>query len=227
MSNKAAPHSGHRARMKARVLQGEAAALQDHQLLEMLLYYSVRRRDTNELAHRLINHFGSLKNVLSASSQELTDFGLNERSAAVIGLAQAFCLRCTEEAALSDEVPLYCTVQDYRHLILPMFRQTTQTGKVLLVLTGSGGELLYKDFLSQDILTASVEICRCVARLCVSHKAACAVLACSEGVTETLNDHHVVPLLRQSLESIGLRVLHIYAVCDNQLRPLTETQTQP
>ena len=42
-----------------------------HKVLEMLLFYSIPRIDTNEIAHRLLEHFGTLANVLDASPEEL------------------------------------------------------------------------------------------------------------------------------------------------------------
>ena len=64
-------HSGHRQRFKEQFLQTGLDGLSSHQLLEMLLYYSIPRKDTNPLAHRLIDTFGSLSGVLEAEYEEL------------------------------------------------------------------------------------------------------------------------------------------------------------
>lgn len=53
-------HDGHRQRKRERFLKQGADGLADHEVLELLLYYAIPRRDTNELAHRLIQHFGTL-----------------------------------------------------------------------------------------------------------------------------------------------------------------------
>lgn len=63
-------HGGHRSRFKRQFLSNPSAFL-DHQKLELLLFYAIPRRDTNPLAHGLINHFDSLKGVLKASPEEL------------------------------------------------------------------------------------------------------------------------------------------------------------
>lgn len=54
-------HQGHRARQRKKLLENGPRAFADHELLEMLLYYAIPRRDTNELAHRLLERFGSLQ----------------------------------------------------------------------------------------------------------------------------------------------------------------------
>lgn len=53
-------HDGHRARMKARFVRSGLDNFDDHSVLELLLFYAVPRRDVNELAHALLDHFGTL-----------------------------------------------------------------------------------------------------------------------------------------------------------------------
>ena len=65
-------HDGHRDRMRDKLIKNGEEVLHDHEILEMLLYHSVPRKDTNELAHRLIEHFGSLSGVFSASVDALS-----------------------------------------------------------------------------------------------------------------------------------------------------------
>lgn len=64
-------HKDHRARMKARFAKDGLDAFDEHQVLELLLFYCIPRRDTNEIAHNLINRFGSLSAVLDAPQKEL------------------------------------------------------------------------------------------------------------------------------------------------------------
>ena len=61
-------HDGHRQRMYEKVEKG---VLADHEWLEVLLFSALPRKNTNELAHRLIAQFGSVLNVFSASMEEL------------------------------------------------------------------------------------------------------------------------------------------------------------
>lgn len=64
-------HKNHRLRMKERILSQGISSLQEHEVLEYLLYYAVQRRDTNPLAHRIIQHCGSLSDVFHASYEDL------------------------------------------------------------------------------------------------------------------------------------------------------------
>ena len=80
-------HEGHRNRLKNRFLEEGLDDFVDHQILELLLFYAIPRRDTNELAHSLINKYGSLSGVLEADPKDLSKTpGLGENSAILLAL---------------------------------------------------------------------------------------------------------------------------------------------
>ena len=64
-------HYGHRQRLKDRFLQTGFTGFDAHGILELLLFYSIPQRDTNDLAHELVNRFGSLSGVFDASYEDL------------------------------------------------------------------------------------------------------------------------------------------------------------
>lgn len=64
-------HKGHRARMKKKFSLHNGTDFLDHEILETLLFHSIPRADTNELAHKLLNEFGSLRAVCSAAPEKL------------------------------------------------------------------------------------------------------------------------------------------------------------
>ena len=64
-------HTGHRERMKAEFLARGLEGWPDHRVLELLLFYAIPQGDVNDLAHELVEQFGSLAGVLDASVEEL------------------------------------------------------------------------------------------------------------------------------------------------------------
>jgi len=64
-------HKDHRKRMRARFDKEGFASFADHNILEYLLFFSIARGDTNPTAHKLMNEFHSLYNVLTADPEEL------------------------------------------------------------------------------------------------------------------------------------------------------------
>ena len=78
-------HSGHRQRLRARINTSDIDDMEEYQILEYLLTYSIPRKDTNELAHNLINTFGSLSNVLDADINYLLNIeGVGEKTASFL-----------------------------------------------------------------------------------------------------------------------------------------------
>lgn len=66
-----AVHDGHRKRMLSKFLEHGIDTLHSHEMLEILLYYAIPRRDTNPIGHALIENFGSLRAVFDAPYEEL------------------------------------------------------------------------------------------------------------------------------------------------------------
>lgn len=77
-------HKGHRQRMREKLLLSEKCNLPEHELLEMLLYYSIPRRNTNDLAHLLLRKYGSIKEIVNAPIEELMAFQQIGTSSAVL-----------------------------------------------------------------------------------------------------------------------------------------------
>ena len=79
-------HDGHRKRLREK-FKSSKESFKEHELLELLLAYSLPRIDTNALAHTLIKEFGSLKGVLEADAELLSSVkGIGENSACFLSL---------------------------------------------------------------------------------------------------------------------------------------------
>jgi len=94
---------GHRARLRARFLSGGPEALADYELLELLLFLGIPRRDVKPLAKQLIAEFGSLAAVLSADTAKLSDH-LGESAVAAIKVVQAAALHLGRTEVLDRPV---------------------------------------------------------------------------------------------------------------------------
>ena len=101
-------HAGHRERVRRRFFADpEMRTFSPHEILEYLLFYGVQRKDTNELAHKLIRAFGSLSAVFDASIDDLLAFPeLPERAAclikSIIPIANAYMKDGKRNAAVID-----------------------------------------------------------------------------------------------------------------------------
>ncbi|MCQ2490260.1 MAG: hypothetical protein MJ079_01550 [Ruminococcus sp.] len=99
-------HTGHRERLRQRLLTYGADALCEHELMELLLFYALPRINTNELAHDLINRFGTLNNILNASVRELTEVrGIGVPTAEFIRLIAVMCSEYETSVREYDRLP--------------------------------------------------------------------------------------------------------------------------
>ena len=86
----AVSHEGHRQRMKQRFLKSDLDSFDDLAILEFLLYFAIPRKDTNPIAHHLLDHYGSLAAVLEAPVEELRSVeGVTENAAILLTLVPA------------------------------------------------------------------------------------------------------------------------------------------
>ncbi|MBU8542993.1 MULTISPECIES: RadC family protein [Roseomonadaceae] len=87
-------HLGHRARMRSRLLTAGPDSLLDHEMLEMLLFQALPRRDTKPIARALLTRFGSFANAIAAPARELQEVeGMGEAGAAALKTVHGAALR--------------------------------------------------------------------------------------------------------------------------------------
>ncbi|TNE28080.1 MAG: JAB domain-containing protein [Alphaproteobacteria bacterium] len=79
------PHAGHRDRLRQRFLETGGDGMPDYEILELLLFTAIPRRDVKPLAKKLIDHFGGFADVLAADPKSLTAVtGVSENTAAFL-----------------------------------------------------------------------------------------------------------------------------------------------
>jgi DNA repair protein RadC len=114
----AAPeHAGHRQRLKDRFLQGGKDALAEYELLELLLFNAIPRKDTKPLAKRLLQHLGTFADVVNASDKRLREVdGVTDAVILQLRLVRAASLHLMRTAIIDkpllsswSSVLAYCT----------------------------------------------------------------------------------------------------------------------
>ena len=143
-------HAGHRQRMKERFLHEGLAHFSGHEVLEMLLYYAIPYRDTNDLGHTLENSFGSLAKVLEADYQDLIKVkGVTPHIATLITFCGQLARRYQREQ-YAFTTPLYKPDDFGKHLI-PWFSGQKDESVVLMSMDNR-----YKVLNTTRVFTGSV-----------------------------------------------------------------------
>ena len=124
-------HSGHRKRVKANVIKNGFSQLEEHKLLELMLFYSIPREDTNELAHKLINHFGSFEEVFKADIEQLKRVdGVGDNTAVMIAAMGETFSRISK--AKPPKKRVYKNTEDLKQLAVSLLQGKSKEEVVLL-----------------------------------------------------------------------------------------------
>ena len=127
-------HDGHRERLKERFSDHGLDNFNDLNALELLLFYAIPRKDTNEIAHQLLERFGSLDEVFSASMQQLQQVpGVGYHAAVLIRLVPQLAKR---GAIRSAGTPTQFTnARAIAHYLQPRLQNEKNEQLLLLCLT--------------------------------------------------------------------------------------------
>jgi DNA repair protein RadC len=125
------PASGHRARLRKRLLEGGIDALGDHEIIEFLLMGAIPRRDVKPIARTLLTRFGSLAGVLNADPRALANHpGMGETSAAAL-LIVATAARRLARQTVRDQPVLGSWQSLIDYLTIDMAHLTVERVRVL------------------------------------------------------------------------------------------------
>jgi len=165
---------GHRARMRTRLLAGPTA-LADYEVLEMLLFLGIARRDTKPQAKGLINQFGSLAEVLMAGRPALSGAGLPDRVAEAFGLV-AEAAENLARAEPAERVTLATMEALDRYLDVPL--RTRQPPGLAALLLNNRNQLLAECGLDEH---EPASITKAVLRQALEHHATAVILVRNRG----------------------------------------------
>ena len=167
-------HDGHRNRLKRRFLEEGMEQFEPHNVLELLLFYSIPRQDTNETAHRLIDTFGSLSAVFDASVEDLMKVeGVGMNTAILIKLVPAVNRRYLEDRALRGMRAV--SSEACGELLVSKFNGVT-VERVLLLCMNNQGRVLHCVSISEGTQSMVDINNRRIVEAALRHNASCVVL---------------------------------------------------
>ena len=199
-------HDGHREKMRRRFLSGGLEHFADHEALELLLFYAIPRRDTNPIAHELMNRYGSLSAVLSAPVEDLKKVdGIGESAAVLLKLAPHICHKARLADAAKQEVVLNTSARAGTYLLEYFANEKNET-IYRLCLDRKGKVLSCKRLGEGNIGSAALDIRRMMENAILSNASA-VVLAHNHPSGVALpspEDFAATDRAKAALETIGV-----------------------
>lgn len=127
-------HDGHRERLKERFADHGLENFNDLNALELLLFYAIPRKDTNEIAHALLDHFGTLDEVFSASMQQLQQVpNIGYHAAVLIRLIPQLAKRCAIRSV--GEITQFTNARRVSEYLIPRLRDEKVEQLLLMCLS--------------------------------------------------------------------------------------------
>ena len=148
-------NDGHRQRLRERMLSEGLAGFKDHELLELLLFQSVPRKDTNKLAHTLLNSFGNLYNVLNAQPEDLMLVkGVSQVTACNLTMLKEVWRRYKREE--NEKIDLSDVKQIIKFARLTVAESYSE--RLIVVYVDRGTKFLFSEEYAADADTHSVHV---------------------------------------------------------------------
>ena len=168
-------HKGHRERLKQRFLDEGLDNFTDIQVLELLLFFAIPLKDTNPIAHELLEHFGSLSRVLEANVEELKKVnGIKDHAATLLALVTHLCRYYQVNCAQQTEI--LTTLDDCGKYLVPRFFGRTHETVFLLCLDAKCKVLCCKELGEGSVNSAPISV-RKVVETALAANATTVVLA--------------------------------------------------
>lgn len=209
-------HENHRDRMRQRFESQGIEHFDPHQVLEMLLFYAIPRKNTNEIAHRLLDTFGGFAKVMDAPVEELEKVeGMGHRSALFLKLVRSSHSYYSLSAA--SETKQMRTISDCAAYLMAKLDGKRNEEVYLMCLDGKRCLINCVKLAEGDISSANVSV-RKVVNVALSNNAAVVVLAHNHPggfAIPSEEDIHVTVRLAQTLHQTGIYFLDHIIVTDN------------
>lgn len=202
-------HAGHRERLRDEFAAHGAEAFSDVRSLELLLFYAIPRKDTNELAHALLNEFGSLYNVFSASVDELCRVdGIGRSTAVLIRLIPELSQKALREKLNSGQTVIRST-DAACELIRSHFGYESAERFVLFCLDNKNRVIKSEAVSTGVVNSVSVDV-RKVAEIALSAKSAACIVAHNHPAGDcqpSPEDKAVTARLKDALAVLGIALI--------------------
>ncbi len=218
-------HKGHRERLRERFEQNGLKAFSDVEALELLLFYALPRCNTNEIAHRLIQRFGSYRAVIEADASELKLVnGVGENAARLICLVREMNARYMASERTGGRNILKSTEAAGEYL-KPLFAYCTDELAYALSINSAGGVIRCHE-LARGMSNRVEFSARQVVEIAIRDKAAYILLAhnhISDVALPSRADVAATKLIGATLRNIGVSLVDHIIVSGDEYVSMRES----
>lgn len=219
-------HEGHRQRLKERFRQEGLDNFNEKHVLELLLFYCLPRKDTNELADVLLKYFGgSIINVLDATPDELERVpGIGESVSTFFALRRAVDRYCMIKANQTPSDPLM-NASDYGRSLVPYFHDQRNETVYVLCLDAKCKKISCLFVGEGSVNSANIPLRR-IMEICLNANATSVVLAHNHPgglAIPSVDDIQTTRRLAQAMATVDIQLVDHLIFTDEDFISLVES----
>ena len=208
----------HRKRLKSRFIDSGLDALQDYEALELLLSFSILRKDVKPLAKKLLREFTSVKGVMDADVSALMQIqGITQHTAILIKLTKEFSAQYLKDQA-REMIQISCTAELLNYC--KMAFGGLQDERFCIISLNSQNRVIEMDTIQEGIVNQAVVYPRKVLECCLKRKASSIILAHnhpSGHVQPSEADIRLTKLLQDTAKVMDIAVHDHIIIGDNKV----------
>ncbi len=200
-------HRGHRDRLRQRYLENGIESLQDYEILEMLLFYAIPRKDTKPIAKELLDRFGGLHGVLNASVDDLQGAKLSRNAAVLLHILPE--LQKRYDRAKDENMKYIRSTSDAGRIACGMFRNQ-QEESVRMICLNAGGRVVRSIEIAKGDVNAVYFPIRKIVETAIGSKAVSVILVHNHPggtLSPSREDLDATESARSALSTVGIRLL--------------------
>ena len=217
-------HDGHRNRLKNRFLNEGLTNSEDHNVLELLLFYSIPRSDTNEIAHELLNKFGSLHGVFEAGMEDLMSInGISRHSAVLIKMIpELFVVYGRDKVR---DIQKINSSDDAKQFFIPRFYGKVREEVQIVLLDDKMNIIKWVKIYEGSVNSANVPI-RKIVEIAIENRATNVIIAHNHPtglILPSKDDLRATAKVREALALVDIKLLDHVIVSDNEAASLKDS----
>ena len=202
------PHEGHRDRVKQRFMSVGFNNMTENEILEMLMFYAIPRKDTNDLAKNLLKNFGSLFDVITAPSEELQKCGLSYNATVYLKMADALCRKYYDDK--TKDTVSEIAGSDTADKLAPLFSEQGKCEKTAVMLFDAYGREICTSVVYEGAFADSDRYIRKLLELLLHHHAWAVILAHSHTNNipmPSAQDVNTTYILKNKINAVNIKLI--------------------
>ena len=218
-------HDGHRQRLRERFLREGIDHFEDHNILELLLFFGIPRKDTNVLAHNLMKEFGTLSGVLEAPFEELCKVkGITQNAAFLISMIPQLCRKYLDDKYRTGQV-LNSTEKVGKFLLHKYIGRKDEM--VSMICMDNKCRILYWGIISEGSVNAAEVSIRKIVQNALRQNSSNVIIAHNHPnglAIPSSQDIKTTEKIKAALAAVGINLLDHIIIADNDFISITDSE---